>query len=122
MKPLFLLIVLLLAALLFGRAQKREPACSREPLSRQDLAGLWRQATDAPLVGYLYFSPNGSVYFMASRIPASADMFTSKFKVAASYSSQGFSHWELRVRRYSGGPLLLDVSGEAIGGTYHKVS
>ena len=120
-KPLLLLLALLLAALFFGRTQKRNPAYSRAPLSRQDLAGLWRQSTDSPLVGYLYFAPDGSVYFMASRIPASANMFTSKFKVAASYSSCGFSRWKLQAEKNSGGGLLLAVSGEAIGGSYHKV-
>ncbi len=121
MKPLMLLIILLLAALLLGRGKKRRPQRPWTPLSRRELAGLWRQATDRPLVGYLYFSPEGSVYFMASRIPASANMFTSKFKVAGSYSGHSFSRWEFRAGRDGGGVPLLEVSGEGIGGQYHKV-
>ena len=38
-------------------------------------AGLWRERTPGALVGYLYFADWGAVYYMASRIPVTREMY-----------------------------------------------
>lgn len=129
MRTLYLPLLAALTVLLcIGIRWRRgmRPAGGRQsgalgPASARDLAGIWRQATAEPLVGYLYFTRSGAVYYMASKIPATEAMFTGKFKIAEEYSDHAFSRWSFIARRREGGGLLLSVSGEAIGGTYYKI-
>lgn len=113
------LLLFLIFLLAWGRWSREE---KRRSLSARELAGLWRQAGTGPLVGYLYFTGGGAVYYMASRVPASAAMFTDRFKIADSHSRHRFSRWRFNAGRDCTGALLLCVSGEAIGGTYYKIS
>ena len=116
--PLLLIVVMLLWG---WRGKPEDFRRESARLSPQELTGVWRQATPEPLVGYLYFTPRGEVYYMASRLPVTEAMFTERFRVAAEYTEHAFSRWEYAARRTDGGGLLLSVFGEAISGTYYKV-
>lgn len=120
MAVLFLLFAIFV--LLWGLyAAEKRPDCRCPPSSRE-LTGIWRQATTEPFVGYLYFTEDGAVYYMASRIPATESMFTDKFRLTRSRSGGAFSCWRYAARREADGQLLLSVSGKAIGGTYYKIT
>ncbi len=85
-------------------------------------AGLWRERTPGALVGYLYFADWGAVYYMASRIPVTREMFTEKYRIAASCWGGMFGRWSYALARGEAGELTLAVSGEGIGGAYERVS
>lgn len=119
-KVLALLVIFALLRLLYAAGEK--PPCRAAAPSSRELAGIWRQATAEPLVGYLYFAGDGAVYYMASRIPATQAMFTDKFKLTDSRSDRAFSSWEYAPGRETDGRLFLAVTGEAIGGRYYKIS
>lgn len=84
-------------------------------------AGLWRERTRGALVGYLYFADRGAVYYMASRIPPTKEMFTEKYRVASACWGGIFGRWSYALARGEAGEPVLAVSGEGIGGTYERV-
>ena len=111
-----ILICLLLIVLLLSVSRR-----GGRDRANGSLTGIWRQATGEKLVGYLYFSREGAVYYMASKIPATEAMFTEKFRVAQAYTGRCFAQWEYSLRERECGGLILSVSGAGIEGTYYRV-
>lgn len=106
-------------------------------ITEEDLIGIWQEEGNPAHKGYLYFTQQGYIYYVASKEAVTETDFTHDYIISIRYklgeydrimrekegefycipSKQDFS---FSVTKTVDGEMTLNVKGEIIGGTYYK--